>query len=72
MVGFGVSAVSLKGKERPALLAGEQISGGQNAIAGDWRWAAADRRPGTPGADQNPITSGINLIRALTALRIKY
>lgn len=28
----------------------------------------ADRRPGTPGADQNPISSGINiLIRALTA-----
>lgn len=31
----------------------------------------ADGRPGTPGADQNPITSIINLlIRALIALRI--
>lgn len=33
----------------------------------------ADRRPGTPGADQNPITSRISLlITALTALRMKY
>ena len=33
----------------------------------------ADRGPGAPGADQNPITSVINLlIRALIALRMEY
>lgn len=35
--------------------------------------AEADRRPGTPGADQNPITFEINLFnRALITLIMKY
>lgn len=35
--------------------------------------AEADKRPGTPGADQNPITSVINLlIGSLIALRMEY
>lgn len=36
-VGFGVSAVSVEGEQKPTLLPGEQLLGAQSAKAGDWR-----------------------------------